>query len=320
VQAVWGFTSPDGITWKRTAEPLTVECCDGGQYVYYDAKAKKYVMILRSHMIGPRSPKFGPQQKGNDFEEDYYKSTIRFAIGRSESDNFREFPLSHTIIETSNDMPPTDSWQFCLYTTIPKAADHHLMFPTRWRRADDSCVIDLYASHDGQIWNKAIAPAIDKSNWGEWDGGAVWAVNSGLIELANGDWLLPYRGDLVTKAYPRGNMAQRWGVARWPKGRLMAIEAPDQGTFATVAFIAPGTALRINAVTEATGEIRIEAADLRGKPVPGRTFDDSIPINGDQHRKLVEWKGGNDLGVKAGDPVMLRFRMSRAKIYCLDFE
>jgi hypothetical protein len=320
VQAVWGFTSPDGLSWKQTAEPLTVECCDGGQYVYYDAKSRKYVLILRSHMIGPRSPKFGPQLKGNDFEEDYYKSTIRFGIGRSESDNFREFPLSQPIIETHNDMPPTDNWQFCLYTTIPRAPDHHLMFPTRWTRADDGCVIDLYASHDGKIWNRAIAPAIDKSNWGEWDGGAVWATNPGLIELANGDWILPYRGDLVTKAYPRGNMAQRWAVGTWPKGRLMAIEAKDEGSFATVAFIAPAATLRINAVTDATGEIRVEAADFRGKTIPGRAFADSIPINGDQHRKVVKWKSAEDLGVKTGEPVMLRFRMSQAKIYCLDFE
>jgi hypothetical protein len=320
VQAVWGYTSPDGLTWKRTEEPLTVECCDGGQYVFWDAKLKKYVMILRSHMIGPRAPKFGPQLKGNDAEEDYYKSTIRFAIGRSESENFREFPLSQTIIETANDMPPTDNWQFCLYTTIPGAPDHHLMFPTRWQRADDSCVIDLYASHDGRIWNRALAPVIDKSNWGAWDGGAVWATNPGLIELANGDWLLPYRGDLVTKAYPRGNMAQRFAVATWPKGRLMALEVQDKGSFATVAFIAPGTTLRINAVTASTGEIRVEAADFRGKPIAGRTFDDSIPINGDQHRRVVEWKTEKDLGVKAGDAVMLRFRVQQAKIYGLDFE
>jgi hypothetical protein len=320
VQAVWGFTSPDGMNWKRTAEPLTVECCDGGQYVFWDAKLRKYVMILRSHMIGPRSPKYGPQQKGNDAEEDYYKSMIRFAIGRSESDNFREFPLSHTIIETRNDMPPTDGWQFCLYTTIPKAPDHHLMFPTRWRRADDSCVIDLYASHDGRNWNKALAPAIDKSNWGEWDGGAVWAFNPGLIELANGDWLLPYRGDLVTKAYPRGSIAQRWAVAIWPKGRMMGLEAAEKGAFATAAVIPPGTTLRINAVTAATGEIRVEAADFRGKPIAGRTFEDSIRINGDQHRKVVEWKTARDLGVKADEAVMLRFRMDRAKIFGLDFE
>jgi hypothetical protein len=320
VQAVWGFTSPDGFNWTRTAEPLTVETCDGGQYVYWDPKLKKYVIIIRTHMIGPRSERFAPQPKSSDQHEAYYKSTIRYAIGRSESSNFREFPLSEAILETTNDMPPTDNFQFCLYTTIPKAPDHHLMFPTRWKWAEDSCVVDLYTSHDGKVWNKAAAPVLNTSHWGEWDGGAVWALNPGLVELASGDWILPYRGDLLTTRYPRGNIAQRWGAAIWPKGRLMAIEAEDKGSFATVAFVAPGTKARINAVTKGTGEIRVEAADLRGKPIPGRTFDESIPINGDQHRQLVQWKGADDLGVKAGEPVMLRFRMSQAKIYCLDFE
>lgn len=320
VQAVWGFTSPDGMNWKRTAEPLTVEACDGGQYVFWDPKRKKYVLIQRTYVTGPRAEGFGVQPKTHDWREDYYKSTIRYAIGRSESDRFGEFPLSTTVIETTNDMAPTDDFQFCLYTTIPKATDHHVMFPTRWTRGSDACVIDFYTSHDGSVWNKVKAPVLSPSNWGEWDGGAVWALNPGLIELGNGDWIMPYRGDRLTKVYPRGHIEQAWGAAIWPKGRLMAIEAEDKGNFATVAFVAPGERLRINALTAPSGEIYVEAADMRGRPIAGRTFADSIAINGDQHRTLVKWKGADDLGVKVGEPVMLRFRMDRAKIYSLDFE
>jgi len=87
-----------------------------------------------------------------------------------------------------------------------------------------------------------------------------------------------------------------------------------------MSFLAPGQSVRINAITARAGEIRVEAADFDGKPTPGRTFEDSIPIVGDQYRTIVRWKNADDLGVKAGEPVILRFKMRRAKIYGLDFE
>jgi hypothetical protein len=115
-------------------------------------------------------------------------------------------------------------------------------------------------------------------------------------------------------------MSVRWGAAIWPKGRLMALESPGDGHFTTMAFCAPGTTLRINALTKRSGYVRVEAADLHGKPLPGRTFEDSIPIIGDQPAAVVRWKDVSDVGVKPGEPLVLRFRMDRARIYCLDFE
>jgi hypothetical protein len=320
VQTAWGFTSPDGLNWKQEPEPLTVETCDGGQYVYYDRHLKKYVMIIRSHMIVPRAEGFPAQPKSDDAHEDYYKASIRFGIGRAESANFKEFPLSEPIIMPGNDMPPTDGFQYCVYTTIPHAPDHHVMFPTRWKRSSDSAEVDFYTSHDGKWWNKVLAPIIRPSNLGEWDGASVWTLNPGLVELGNGDWVIPFRGDLITTRYPRGLIASRWAAAIWPRGRLMAIEAEDEGRFATISVVAPGTKLAINALTKGPGQIQIEVADLRGKPIAGRTFDECIPIRGDQHRKRVQWKTADDLGVKVGEPVMFRFRMNQAKVYCLDFE
>ena len=67
-----------------------------------------------------------------------------------------------------------------------------------------------------------------------------------------------------------------------------------------LAMMAPGTRLRINAVTQRAGSILVEAAGLDGKPIPGRTFADAVPIVGDQHRTLVTWKNADTHGVDAG--------------------
>jgi hypothetical protein len=63
IQTAWGAVSPDGLNWKQLDEPLTVETCDGGQYVFFDKLLKKYVMIIRSHMVVPRAEGFPAQQK-----------------------------------------------------------------------------------------------------------------------------------------------------------------------------------------------------------------------------------------------------------------
>ena len=73
-------------------------------------------------------------------------------------------------------------------------------------------------------------------------------------------------------------------------------------------------------VNHAAKPIKIEAADLHGRPIAGRTFAQSTPIVGDAFRQPVKWGESDDLGVKAGEPVVLRFKMSGAKIYGLDFE
>jgi hypothetical protein len=73
------------------------------------------------------------------------------------------------------------------------------------------------------------------------------------------------------------------------------------------------------------GSILVEVCALNPgcvdlKPIEGRSFEECTPIIGDQYRTLVTWKGGEDMGVPVGQPVALRFRMNRAKIFALEFE
>jgi hypothetical protein len=315
VHAVFGYVSPDGHQWTRLPDPISVEMSDGGQYIYFDPRTKKYVMYLRAYMVGPRAIGYPLRhQRWHQFAQ-------RRAIGRSETSDFRAFPLSEVVIDTSLHMAPTDTFYFCTYTTVPHAPDHHLMFPSRYQQAKDAAVIDLYTSYDGKMWDIVPgSPVLSPGNYGQWDGGTVWMPNMGLVEFGDGSWVMPFRGDPLPHKYPRGYYAERWGLAVWPKGRLIALEATDEGRFTSMAFLAPGKKMRVNALTERTGEVLIEAADLNGKPLPGRTFDDAVPIVGDQYMTEVRWNDAADLGVETGEPIVLRFRLKQAKLYCLDFE
>jgi hypothetical protein len=319
VHAIFGFVSPDGIQWRQLEDPLSIEISDGDQSVYWDADLKKYVMYARTYFVGSRPDGYPLKH------ERRHQFIGRRAIGRSEGATFREFDLSEIIIDTRSDMAPTDTYYLNCYTWIPGAPSHHLMFVSRYIQAEDKTAIDLYASCDGKRWHEAPgSPLLETATFGEFDGGCLFTYPH-LIERAGADgrpvdWVLLYRGDNFPHKYPRGKQESAWGTAVWPKGRLMAIEAPLDGGFTTPAFLLPGQKLRINALTSRVGEIRVEVADFYGKTLPGRSFDDCRPIIGDQYRVPVTWKDGDTLGAKNGEPVVLRFKMSRAKIYQLDFE
>jgi hypothetical protein len=306
--------SPDGLTWTELVNPISVEVSDTQIVAYYDEFLKRYVMFTRGQYMGPRAPGV---PKSTERMHDFL---ARRSVGRSESADFHAFPLSEVILQTGADMPPTDSYYTNCKTTIPGAPDQHLLFPAIYHQDNDTLSIELFSSNDTKHWTRLPGgPVLKTDTFGKWDGGCVFAFPS-LVELPDGTWALPYTGYRYPHKYPRGAWAYDVGLATWPKGRLIALEAPGRGAFTTVAFLPPGKKIRINAVTERSGSILVEACDLNGKPLPGRSFEDATPVIGDQYRTKLTWKGGEDVSAGEGAAIMLRVRMDRAKLFGLDFE
>ena len=314
VHVIKGAVSADGFHWNELPDPIAFEHGDSQTIGYFDVKLNKYVLFTRSFMVGSRADNVPyPREK-------FHQDISRRAIARLESETFSRFPLSEIIIETESDMHPSDQYYTNCYTTIPSAPDHHLMFPALYNVADDQTEVVLYASYNGKNWHRVPGPPVlPRQPFGEPDGGCFFA-HPNLVERDNGDWILPYDGYNVPHKYPRGAYRFEPGMLVWQKGRMVGIEAPEVGAFATVAFLAPGRQLRINAVTARAGYIKAELVYLDGTTVDGHSFADADAIIGDQYKTLVTWKGHADLGVDPGTPVWLRFQMKRARIFCLDFE
>lgn len=190
------------------------------------------------------------------------------------------------------------------------------MFPTVWNASvTDATRIKLASSSDGRLWHWVPGgDLLETGPFGQWNGGCIWALPN-LIEQANGDWALPYLGHNLPHKYPRGQQVGGMGYAVWPKGRLVAVEAAEQGQFTTIPVIAPGKVLKVNAVTSRTGWVKIEVAGSKG-----RTFDDCTPIVGDHAWTTVTWKGNTDTGVAPGQPVSLRVQLNQAKLFGIEFE
>jgi len=310
VSCLRGAVSPDGIHWSGLPDPLVVEYCDTHNICYYDATLRKYVLYTRYWSVGPRSTRLPPDIRGS------WTGVGRRAIGRSESGDFRSFPPSEMILEPSPDMLPSEALYTNCRTTVPGAPDQHLMFPAIWNASvDDTTRIALASSHDGKIWHWVPGgDLLRTAPFGQWDGGCIWAYPE-MIELPNGDWALTYRGDNFPHKYPRGQRKVSLGYSIWPKGRLIALEAPESGVFTMMPVMPPGRRLKLNALTLRTGWVKVEVVG-----VDARKMTECIPIVGDQHWVRVTWKQGNDLGVEEGRPVTLRVELKQAKLFGLEFE
>jgi hypothetical protein len=312
--AIIGAISPDGLHWTELPEPIGVEPTDTQVIAYYDTRLDKYVMYTRTYMLGPRAPGFPPPSP------EMYQLLARRSIGRTENDVFNHFPPAQSILEPTPEMSPTDQIYTNCRTTIPGAPDQHVFFPTIFHLESDTTSVVFYGSYDGRLLHKLPGgPVLTTADYGQWDGGCVFA-HPNLVELPDGSWALPYTGFPRPHKYPHANAPFDFGLAVWPKGRLVAICADDEGGFTTPAIMPPGTRVKINALTKRVGHVLVEAADLSGKPLPGRSFAEATPIKGDCFWTPVQWGSTEDLGVAADQPVVLRFRMKMAKFYGLEFE
>ncbi len=93
----------------------------------------------------------------------------------------------------------------------------------------------------------------------------------------------------------------------------------EGGDWTSRPVVFEGERLALNLATSAAGEILVEIRDVSGTPIEGFTFEDAIPTIGNEIAKNVRWTNDPDLGVLAGRPVRLAFRMRDADLFAFRF-
>ena len=94
----------------------------------------------------------------------------------------------------------------------------------------------------------------------------------------------------------------------------------EEGQFLTKLMKFSGQRLELNCSTSGAGKIRVEIQDAEGRPVPGFSLADCVPIQRDAVADIVRWNDDADVSDLAGQPVRLRFVMNEADIYSLRFQ
>ena len=294
--AMLGATSSDGITWKAVREPLLFHTSDTQQSCEYDPALGKYVAHIRITMLRRRS------------------------IGRSVSDDFRHFQLPEVIFWPDATQKPYNTWYGNGKTTMPGAPDYHIMFPLRWDLTRDRFSFHLAASPDNVTWGLVPGGAVcEPGASGSWNGGGVWPGH-GMVDLPGDRMGILYNGIPTPHKHPRRPPYGHFGWAYWDKGRLVALEAKEDGAFALFPLIFEGRSISLNLRTARTGYVQVEALDSDGNVLPGRSFDACDRICGDSLDRTVTWRSESDLGHREGTAVQLRFRLRNAELFSVEFK
>jgi hypothetical protein len=193
----------------------------------------------------------------------------------------------------------------------PGTRTMHLLFPTIYERFNDGTIINMLCSVEGKQWmsmpggERIVASGPE----GTWDGGCVFAGN-GLAEITGDRVALPYIGYALPHKFPRLIRSGDVGLAVWPKARLCAIVADEEGEFFTTPLKPSGSTLKLNFQTHRNGFVKVEVVGR-----DGRKLGDCDPLFGDKLDAPVSWKGDSSLGAASGEGVTLRFRLRSAKLF-----
>lgn len=286
---IFSAGSPDGLRWKPLPNPLMAQMSDTGTTMYYDETLRRYVGFFRMSFMNRR------------------------VVGRSESPAVDvPWPAPEAVLWTDpRDLPSNDHYTNgkSLY---PGTKTAHFLFPTMYQRFSDTSVVRMVGSLDGRNWMAIPGKdVLEQGAEGTWDGGCVFAGN-GLAEIAGDRVALPYIGYALPHKFPRLERCGEVGLATWPKHRLSALVADEEGEFYTQPLQLPGESLFLNFHARRDGYVKVEAVDQEG-----RSLDDCDPLWGDCLRAPVCWKSQTALRQSASG-VTFRFRLRGAKLYSFE--
>lgn len=83
--------------------------------------------------------------------------------------------------------------------------------------------------------------------------------------------------------------------------------------------VSKGLGLFLNFATSAAGQIRVEIQDRAGQRIPGFQLDQSRVLIGNAIERQVTWADDTDLGDLVGRVIRLRFVMTDADLYAMQF-
>jgi hypothetical protein len=188
-------------------------------------------------------------------------------------------------------------------------------------KPNDICVgFSRDGFHWARPWREPIIPVSDRQ--GAWNWGNVQSAGGGCLVV--GDLLYFYvsgrkgvPGTSMPGTCSTGvAMLRRDGFASvtdaWPPGRAR-VALSTRNTLTTRPLRFSGQHLFVNADVE--GELRVEVLDRGGRVIAPFSADRCVAVRGNTTRQSIRWSGVPSLASLAGEPVRLRFTLSRGQLY-----
>jgi hypothetical protein len=166
-------------------------------------------------------------------------------------------------------------------------------------------------------WGEAfVRPGLQRERWESRNNMTAW----GILETASDLATAPKELSIFNSEgfFSHGGSRLRRFTLR-VDGFVSARAPLKGGELVTKPFTFAGSTLSLNVATSAAGSLRVEMQDADGGALKGRRLRDCDEIYGDDLERTVTWKGVADVSDLAGKPVRLRFALSDADLYSLQF-
>jgi len=310
-QALYAFKSSDGVHWSLLSEKPVMDhtvganVFDSQNLAFYDPLRGCYVEFHRDS-IYPGGVRY--RQIMTCTSKDFRRWTKPRLL------DFGDAPLEHLYTNA--------------VTPYHRAPHIYMGFPKRLspdRRMSGNMaggVSDgvFMTSRDGlhfKRWGEAfVRPGLQRDRWETRNNMTAW----GILETANDLPTAPRELSIFTsEGFYGGGAARLRRFAMRMDGFVSANAPLKGGELVTRPFAFEGSALSLNTGTSAAGTVRVEIQDGDGKALKGYALRDCDEIYGDYLERTVTWKGSADVGALAGKPVRLRFALSDADLYSLQF-
>ena len=178
----------------------------------------------------------------------------------------------------------------------------------------------LTSSKDGRNWQHVMRwqEFIPLGGEGRWNGEVNCLTINPPVKIGE-DVFFYYTGRTSSRA---GNAINHPGVAVFKQDRFTGYIANKGGHVLTRPVEVAGPQLYVNFLC-IWGEMRVELRDTDGKPIPGYTAGDCVPLQPDETDKAaqfkVTWKDKDGLTELMGRQVQIRFNFRVATLYAYRF-
>lgn len=301
MSGIYTMTSPDGLHWTHTPEPVfhfrprkgtdDIGPVGDAQSLMIDTLRGRYVAFLR------KLPSRAMSESTDFVNWSPLKVCLKARSG-----------------EKSNMVYNHKGFVY---------GDQYLGFLTYFDRSPDNplCTVRLLSSRDGDTWDRPTdAPIIDVGEVGEQDRFLNMLTGGPPLRIGNKLYIYyrslavrhgPYEGsDDTGRTFPGGISLATIRV----DGFASLNASYDGGTVTTKPFRFTGDKLQVNAKAD-FGQLFAEALDEGGNPITGFTRQDCQPIATDSLEQPVSWKEHADLSSLKDRVIRLRFFLKNVRLY-----
>lgn len=318
---LYGFKSADGIHWSfiQDAPIMTGYAFDTQNLVFWDEVRNEYRAYVRDFNEGIRGIRTATSQDFRTWTEAQWLEYVDSPVEQLYTNQVKPYYRAPHIFIGFPSRYVERGWPPSM-EALPNPEHRHLRSAASDRYGMALTEALLMTSRDGvrfRRWNEAfLPPGIERAdNWAYGDNYIAWHA----VETESAMEGAPKELSLyATESYWTGNSSKLRRYTLRMDG-FVSIEAPlSGGEILTKPLVFEGAELVLNFATSAAGNIRVEVQSPDGQPVQGFALDDCYEIFGDALARPVVWKEAA-IGALAGQPVRLRFVMSDADLYSLQF-